>query len=235
MTWAKTTAIVLAAGEGKRMNSDKAKQYLKLDDRPMIYYSLKAFEDSQVNEIILVTRASDIEMCKNIIVSYNLKKVISIVEGGKERYESVYRGLKAIEKTDYVLIHDGARPFISKDLIKKTIEAVKQYNACLVGVPVKDTIKIINNNDFIEETPDRKQLWAAQTPQAFDFTSIKEAYESLIQEGYAKREKMTDDAMVYEEYLKRPVKMICGSYRNLKVTTEEDYILAKAIFKDYCV
>ena len=139
----KTTAIVLAAGSGKRMNSKVHKQYLLLKEKPILYYSLKAFEDSAINDIVLVVGPGEIDYCKkDIVEKYGLQKVRAVVEGGKERYHSVYEGLKAAGETDYVLIHDGARPFVSQAIIERTLSAVCEYKACVVGMPVKDTIKI---------------------------------------------------------------------------------------------
>lgn len=228
----KVTAIILAAGQGKRMNSPVAKQFLILQEKPVIYYSLKAFEESSVDEIILVTGAGQADYCKEKIIDFfRISKVTQIIEGGKERYDSVYRALEAVVETGYVLIHDGARPFISKDLIEKVIAQVMEYKACIVGTPVKETIKIVDDSEFIQATPDRRTLWAAQTPQAFEYSSIKKAYDFF----YAEEDKdclgITDDAMVYESYLKRPVKMVYGDYNNIKLTTPEDLNLADGILK----
>ena len=230
----KVTAIVVAAGQGKRMNSPVAKQFMELKDKPVLYYCLKAFTDSRVDEITLVTGVGQVEYCKgNIIKKYNLDKVTRVIEGGNERYDSVYRALTAVEKTDYVLIHDGARPFITGKLIEEVIEQVMKCKACVVGTPVKDTIKAVDPDGFIISTPDRSTLWSVQTPQAFEYELIKRAYELLYQETAAARAKMTDDAMVYETYLKRPVKMVLGDYTNLKLTTPEDFIQAQALVKKY--
>ena len=226
----KITAIILAAGQGKRMNSPVAKQFLILQDKPVIYYSLKAFEESQVDDIILVTGEGQVDYCREYIVDcFGIKKVSSIVEGGKERYDSVYRALAAIEAADYVLIHDGARPFISDEIIKTMIEEVVRNKACIVGTPVKETIKIVDAEGVITSTPDRSTLWAAQTPQAFEFVSIKKAYELFYEDKKKCERQITDDAMVYESYLKKPVRMITGDYNNIKLTTPEDLILADGI------
>ena len=157
----KVTAIVLAAGSGKRMNSKVHKQYLLMNGKPVLYYSLKAFEESNVDKIVLVVGAGEIEYCKKEIVErYGFVKVCAIVEGGKERYHSVYEGLKAAGETDYVLIHDGARPFLTQDIIERTITMVAQCKACVVGMPVKDTIKIVDKDtdEIIKEFPAEKTL-----------------------------------------------------------------------------
>jgi len=226
------TAIVLAAGKGKRMNSSVAKQFLMLREKPVLYYSLKAFEESSVDDIILVTGSGQMEYCKESIVeSYHMKKVSKIIEGGKERYDSVYKALISAETTDYVLIHDGARPFISVELIETIIEKVVEYKACIVGTPVKETIKIIDSEGYISATPNRNTLWTAQTPQAFEYISIKNAYDMFYKEGVMNGLIITDDAMIYDTYLKSPVKMLLGDYNNLKITTPEDLLLAEEILK----
>lgn len=226
----KFTAIVLAAGQGKRMNSQVAKQFLILSEKPVIYYSLKTFEDSDVDDIILVTGNDQLEYCREQIVDlYEFKKVSHIVEGGKERYDSVFKALEKSGSTDYVLIHDGARPFITKELVNTIIRQVQEYNACLVGMPVKETIKIVDTEGYITATPNRNTLWSAQTPQAFEFTSIKKAYELFYMDEDKDSKGITDDAMVYETYLKKPVKMVQGDYNNLKLTTPEDLLLAECI------
>lgn len=228
----KVTAIILAAGQGKRMNSPVAKQFLILQDKPVIYYSLKAFEESRIDEIILVTGEGQVEYCReNIVRFYQLQKVTKIIEGGKERYDSVFRALSAVDQADYVLIHDGARPFISQELIDRVVTRVEEHRACIVGTPVKETIKIVDQNGYIEATPDRKTLWAAQTPQAFEYNAIRKAYDTFYSEQDMDRLGITDDAMVYETYLKQPVKMVLGDYNNIKLTTPEDLAIADGILK----
>ena len=221
----KTTAIVLAAGSGKRMNSKVHKQYLLLKEKPILYYSLKAFEDSVIDEIILVVGEGEIDFCqKDIVERYGIQKVRIIVEGGKERYHSVYEGLKAAGGADYVLIHDGARPFVTQSIIERTLSAVYEYKACVVGMPVKDTIKIIDEDSYAKETPDRSHIWLVQTPQAFSYPLIFDAYSRmLMQEDIG----ITDDAMVVERMTECKVKLIEGSYQNIKITTPEDLDIAE--------
>lgn len=226
----KYTAIVLAAGVGKRMNSKIQKQYMLLGGKPVLFYALDAFEKSRVDEIILVVGKGEIEYCrKEIVEKYKFHKVTKIVEGGKERYHSVYEGLKAIDTADYVLIHDGARPFLDQQILTRTMEAVKQYQACVVGMPVKDTIKITTEDGFSKETPERKHVWMIQTPQCFSYSLIFGAYQKMLQNEDA---TITDDAMVLEKVKGLPVKMVEGSYRNIKITTPEDLLVAEAYLGD---
>lgn len=220
----KYTAIVLAAGSGKRMNSKVHKQYLIIQDRPVLYYSLKAFEDSAVDEIVLVVGKGEEKFCrKEIVDKYGISKVKAIVEGGKERYHSVFEGLKQTSDADYVLIHDGARPFVSQDIIRRCRQEVQNYQACVVGMPVKDTIKIADEEGYAKQTPDRKNVWMIQTPQTFSYALIYEAYEEMLKTEDA---AITDDAMVLERIKGKKSKLIEGSYRNIKITTPEDLLIA---------
>ena len=221
----KYTAIVLAAGSGKRMNTAVHKQYLDIKGKPVLYYALHAFEQSSVDEIVLVVGKGETDYCRQEIVEkYGLKKVKKIVEGGKERYHSVYEGLKAADHPDYVLIHDGARPFILKKTIEQTMQEVKKYPACVVAVPVKDTVKIADEEGYAKETPERKYVWAVQTPQVFSYPMIYDAYEKALQQEDT---SITDDAMVLEKVTGRKVRLIEGSYRNIKITTPEDLLIAE--------
>ena len=220
----KYAAIVLAAGSGKRMNSKVHKQYLIIQDRPVLYYSLKAFEDSAVDEIVLVVGKGEEKFCrKEIVDKYGISKVKAIVEGGKERYHSVFEGLKQTSDADYVLIHDGARPFVNQDIIRRCMQEVQKYQACVVGMPVKDTIKIADEGGYAKRTPDRKNVWMIQTPQTFSYALIYEAYEEMLK---TEDTAITDDAMVLERIKGKKSKLIEGSYRNIKITTPEDLLIA---------
>ena len=220
----KYTAIVLAAGSGKRMNSKVHKQYLIIQDRPVLYYSLKAFEDSAVDEIVLVVGKGEEKFCrKEIVDKYGISKVKAIVEGGKERYHAVFEGLKRTSDADYVLIHDGARPFVNQDIIRRCMQEVQKYQACVVGMPVKDTIKIADEEGYAKQTPDRKNVWMIQTPQTFSYALIYEAYEEMLK---TEDTAITDDAMVLERIKGKKSKLIEGSYRNIKITTPEDLLIA---------
>ena len=223
-------AVVLSAGSGTRMKSDIPKQYMDLNGKPVIYYSLKAFEDAGFSSIILVCGKDDVEYCqKEIVEKYNFKNVKAVVPGGKERYHSVFEGLKAVGETDYVFIHDGARPMISQETIERLKEAVVKEDAAVAGMPVKDTIKIVDEDAYVADTPERKYVWQVQTPQCFAFSIIYEAYASIIQdeeEGWT-IPAITDDAMVLEYATDHEVKMVEADYRNIKITTPEDLAICQ--------
>lgn len=223
----KITAIVLAGGSGKRMGGTVKKQYMLLAGYPVLYYSLAAFQKSSVDTIILVTNEK--EYCqKEIVQAYHFDKVTKIVSGGAERYNSVYAGLLAAEGSSYVLIHDGARPFVSQEMIDHSIEMVKKYRACAVGMPVKDTIKIVDKSGFTVTTPKRETVWQVQTPQTFSYPLILAAYEKVLAKQV---EGITDDTMVAEYQSDVRVKLIEGSYDNMKITTPEDITVAEALLK----
>lgn len=235
----RTAAIVLAAGQGKRMQSAVAKQFLLLNNEPVVCHSLRAFEESDVETIILVTGADEMEYCREEIVKkYGFKKVSAIVAGGKERYHSVYEGLCALdgmlETNGIVLIHDGARPMITQEIIERTIDAAKAHGACVAAMPVKDTIKVADADGFAAMTPDRSTLWQIQTPQTFTYELIYGAYKKLLSdEKYQKG--ITDDAMVVESMCGGHVKLVKGSYENIKVTTPEDMIVAESFLRSRMV
>ncbi len=224
----KSTAIVLAAGQGKRMNSKVQKQFLLIKGKPVLYYSLSCFQNSrEIEEIIVVTGKESINFCKQeIIEAYGFSKVKAVIPGGKERYDSVYAGLCACEDSDYVFIHDGARPFLSNDMIRRGKEAVLDYGACVIGMPSKDTIKIADENGMVESTPSRNKVWNIQTPQIFSYTAIREAHEKARQQNMA---DITDDAMVIERFGNMKIKLVEGSYENIKITTPEDIVVAEKI------
>ena len=229
----KIGAIVLAGGRGSRMKSSLPKQYMTIAGYPIIYYALKAFEDNKdVDEIVLVTGEHDVDYCRHQIVEqYGLKKVKHIVPGGKERYHSVYNGLCALEGAKYVLIHDGARPMVTQEIIAHNIEAVRCRRACITAVPPKDTVKISSRDGIVEQTPDRAVVWLVQTPQTFEYTLIKTAYETFM--GSEASCVITDDAMVVETFTKQPVYLVEGDYRNIKVTTPEDMIVIQHFVAEY--
>ena len=221
-------AIVLAGGKGSRMNSEIAKQYMNICGKEVLYYSLKTFSESQYIEgIVLVTRKEDIEYCRqDIVKKYQIDKVFSIVAGGKERYDSVFSGLSEIDD-DYqglVMIHDGARPFVTQEMIEASVNTANECGACTVGVPVKDTIKIVDENGVGVETPDRSRLYQIQTPQTFKCSLLKKAYSKLYMDT---NNKITDDTMLLEQYLGVQSKVIKGAYENIKITTSEDLEIAE--------
>lgn len=231
----RTAAIVLAAGSGKRMESNIKKQYMLIGDKPVVYYSLKIFQESFVDEIVLVVSPGDVSYCKKEIVEkYGFDKVSCIVEGGKERYHSVSRGLSSLTSCDYVFIHDGARPMLTAEMLERLYSCVLEYGACVAGMPVKDTIKIADRNHNIVSTPDRRLVFMVQTPQVFAYPLIKNAYDNLIENEQELQENgiaITDDAMVVETFTGHKVKLAEGSYENIKITTPEDIFIAENFLK----
>ena len=227
----KTTAIVLAAGKGSRMKSDIKKQYMLLSGKPVVCYSIDAFERCpSVDEIILVCNQGEEEQCRRQIVEkYHYNKVTGIVAGGKERYHSVYEGLKeAGDECGIVLIHDGARPLLDEAMIQRLLSEVRESHACVAGMPVKDTIKMSGADGYGDETLPRERLWMIQTPQVFDYPLILSAHEQLM-ECDDEQLKITDDAMVLEYISGRKAKLVEGSYANIKITTPEDLLIAEAL------
>ena len=240
----KTAAVVLAGGRGTRMESATRKQYMEIGGHPLIYYSLKAFDDSFVDEIVLVCNESEREYCTHEIVEkYGFSKVKSVVAGGAERYHSVHNGLVALrciaegegsDPCDIVFIHDGARPFVNEDIINRAYECAVENHTAVVAVPAKDTVKLADPDGFAEETVRRDLVWQVQTPQVFDFYEIYHAYAKLIdteKELLDKGVLVTDDAMVLELFSERRIKLVMGDYRNIKVTTPDDLVLADAFIK----
>lgn len=215
-------AIVLAAGRGSRMGTDVPKQYLQVMGKPILYYSLKTFEDSAlVDKVVLVTGAEDLEFCKKEIVEeYGFSKVCSIVSGGIERYHSVFEGLQAVSDCTYVMIHDGARPFVDEEIIRRNLEMAQKTGCAVTGMPVKDTIRICTPEGKTISTPDRKMVWQVQTPQTFLYSMIMRAYKVMMSRGHV--EGITDDAMVAERFGNMRTIMVEGSYRNIKLTSPED-------------
>lgn len=224
------TAIVLAAGSGKRMGTKTHKQYLLIGGKPVLYYSLRAFQDSElIDEIILVTGDGEEEYCRETIVEKcDMTKVSRIIPGGKERYESVWKGLQETKGPGCVFIHDGARPFVDDEMIRRAYACVCEHRACVAGMPAKDTIKVVDKDGVVVDTPDRSRLWIVQTPQVFENELIFRAYEMLISNGIT---AVTDDAMVVEKMLGFPVRMFEGSYENIKITTPEDLETAEAFLR----
>lgn len=220
-------AIILAGGKGKRMNAKISKQYIDLNGKPILYHTLKRFTESEViDKVILVISKDEIEYCKKeVLEKYNLKIDI-IVEGGVERQDSVFNALKHIENDDIVLIHDGARPFVSDKIINDGIKYAKTYGAAAPGVTPKDTIKIKDDNNFSISTPNRNFLVSIQTPQIFKAKIIKECHEKIKSDNIA----VTDDTMVVERY-NNSVYLYDGEYTNIKITTPEDLILAEKLIK----
>lgn len=222
-----SSVVIVAAGKGKRMGADLNKQYLKLDGKEILAHTIEKFQQcDQIDEIIIVTAIDEIEYCrKHIWQAYGFTKIKNIVAGGRERQDSVYNGLLEVSKqSQIVLIHDGARPLIRSKQIEESIETASQVGGCVVGVPVKDTIKICDHNQVVRQTPSRDTLWLVQTPQTFKYDLIMKAYKA----GIEKNLLVTDDSMMVEA-LGYPVKIIQGRYDNIKITTPEDLIVAKGM------
>ena len=221
------SAIILAGGKGKRMGAPVSKQFIEIKGKPIIYYTIKKFsENKKIDNIVVVLSKDEVGYFKeNILEKYNLK-VDNIVIGGTERQDSVYNGLKSLEdtNTDIVLIHDGARPFISDRIIDDGLKFAQVYGACAPGVMPKDTIKIKNESNFSVSTPDRGSLVAIQTPQVFKFNEILECHEKIKINNIV----VTDDTMVAEKF-GYSVYLYDGEYTNIKVTTPEDLILGEKL------
>ena len=230
MEQGRCTAIVLAAGQGKRRHSKIQKQFLEIGGKPILYYSMECFQKSPlIQDIILVTGEDMISYCQSEIVEkYGFTKVCKVTAGGKERYDSVYAGLLCCQDTDYVYIHDGARPFVTEEMIQRGYEAVKRTNACVMGMPSKDTVKLADPSGYIKETPDRKIVWNIQTPQIFSYDLIRGAYESIRKKDMS---NVTDDAMVVEQETGTKILLVEGSYQNIKITTPEDLAVAEAFLR----
>ena len=227
----RNTAIVLAAGQGKRMHSKVQKQFLEIQGYPVLYYSLRCFQESPlIQDIILVTGEEHVSWCREEIgEKYGFTKVSAVVSGGKERYDSVYEGLRACKDTEYVLIHDGARPFIDNGIIERGLMAAAQTGASVVGMPSKDTVKIADAEGNVSETPDRSSVWIVQTPQIFRYPLIYDAYTSILKKEMT---GITDDAMVAEHETGVKIRFSEGSYRNIKITTPEDLVIAEAFLRE---
>lgn len=229
-----TTAIVLAAGQGKRMQTRVHKQFLTIHGYPLLYYCLKAFQESFVDDIVLVTGAEDVSYCKREIAErYGFHKVRKVIAGGRERYHSVYEGLKSCEEADYVLIHDGARPMVTEEIMERTLGAARRFPGAAAAMPVKDTIRLADAQGFGAATPDRSSLWMMQTPQTFSRPVILDAYKRFIEhEENGHTVAVTDDAMVLEYISGGKVKLVEGSYENIKITTPSDLKIAEIFLKN---
>jgi 2-C-methyl-D-erythritol 4-phosphate cytidylyltransferase len=225
----KVTALVPAAGMGRRMGKAVAKQFLPLGDKPMLAHTLLVFQRaSEIDEIIPILSQEDMEMClREVIEQYHITKVKTLVVGGKERQDSVANGLQKLEKdASIVMIHDGVRPFVTNEMIRESVERAKKGESVVVGVPIKDTIKEVDDKKIVRNTLERSRLWAVQTPQTFSVKVLKRAYE----ESYKHKISATDDATLVER-MGGTVHVIMGSYDNIKITTPEDLILAEEILR----
>lgn len=220
------SVVIPAAGQGKRMKLNKNKQFLVLEEKPVIIHTLEVFQmDSWCEEIIIVANSTEVEQIKELISTYEMTKVNKIVPGGNERQNSVYNGLKVVEKAEIILIHDGARPFVTEELIHKLVLVAQKKDAAILAVPIKDTVK---ESDGIEilHTVDRSRLWSAQTPQAFKSEVILQAHEWADKNQFIG----TDDASLLEQ-LQKGVSIVLGDYFNIKLTTPEDIVFAQSIMR----
>ena len=226
----KVTALIPAAGMGKRMGKDRQKQFLMFGDMPVLAHTLKVFEGvDEVTEIIVIAPKGEEGFCLDkIIEKYRIHKVTKVIAGGKERQDSVYNGLKLLsDDTDFVIVHDGVRPFVSGDVIKQGIEFAKSFDGVVAGIPAKDTVKRVSDDMFVEATMNRAHLWLIQTPQTFKYKIINEAYnKAYINDYYG-----TDDSSLVER-LGYKIKVIMDSYENIKITTPEDMLFAEMIYKN---
>ncbi|MDR0847180.1 MAG: 2-C-methyl-D-erythritol 4-phosphate cytidylyltransferase [Lactobacillales bacterium] len=219
------TAIILAGGSGSRMKAEINKIFLEIEGRQIIEHSVRIFEqDERCVNIVLVIKEKEVEQYRYLKNEY---PHIQFVFGGAERQDSVYNALVHIKKTDYVLVHDGARPFVELDALDRLLDKLKTAHAAILAVPVKDTIKVVNKFEQITQTPDRAALWAAQTPQAFDFATLLTCHEKARHHGYI----ATDDAALIERYTDKHVVVALGSYENIKITTPIDLEMASLIAK----
>lgn len=220
------SSVIVAGGKGTRMNMDINKQYIYIGDKPVLARTLEVFEQCPaINEIILVVNEEEIFYCKeNIVDKFGFEKVKKLVSGGVERQNSVYKGLVEVNKqSDVVVIHDGARPFVNSRIILNCVQEALEFGAVTAAVPVKDTIKSVSDG-FVEKAYDRKTLWSIQTPQVFLYDTIMKAYEKANRENII----ATDDTTL-TEMLGIKTRIVNGSYDNIKITTREDLVFAKAI------
>lgn len=236
MSKEKNTAVVLAAGVGKRMGGKVAKQYMLLKDKPVLWYALNCFESAErIDEVILVVGKGEIPYATaEFVEKYGFTKITRVIEGGAERYLSVWEALKGMDRKEsgFVFIHDGARPFVTHKIIEDTYRAAKAHGSSVAAMLVKDTIKIADEEGFAKDTPNRKSVWMVQTPQVFERERIVNAYESMIESLpvlTVKGVQITDDAMVMETMTGEKVKLVAASYENIKITTPEDMKIAECL------
>lgn len=220
--------VIVAAGSGSRMKMNINKQFIKLNNKEIIAYTIEKFYNNKnIQDIVVVLREEEIDFFKNEILNKYEFSRVKIASGGNERQDSVYNGLKLLgNNCDIVLIHDGARPFVTNEIIDISIQEAKKQKAVVVGVPVKDTIKVINKDNEIVDTLERNRLWAVQTPQTFEYSILLKAYENAFNDNFYG----TDDAMLVER-MGYKVNMVEGSYNNIKVTTPEDISIGEQILK----
>ena len=233
----KCTAVMLAAGMGRRMGGDVRKQYLMLDGMPVFLHSIRTMQECEcITDIIVMSHKDDVGIVRDLLTEYDCtKKLRKIAVGGRERVHSVAIGLEEIDwPCDYVFIHDCARPFLDMETLWRLYETVQKTGACVAGVPSKDTVKIVDGDCDVEKTPNRASVWIVQTPQVFSLDLIRNAHREVL----AREEELqslgivlTDDAMVAEYAGGCRVRMVMANYRNIKITTPEDMIIGEAFLK----
>jgi 2-C-methyl-D-erythritol 4-phosphate cytidylyltransferase len=222
----KVCAIIVAAGESRRMKGVD-KLMAPLAGKPVLVWSIEAFQQNpRIDRIILVNSEKNMEPVQCLRIEQKWTKVAEVCLGGKRRQDSVAAGLKLVSDCDWVIIHDGARPLVSQDLIEKGLEAAKESGGAIAAVPVVDTIKLAGNDQFVIETPPRANLWAVQTPQVFRYAILKEAY------AQASGGDVTDDASLVEQTGAK-VKLYPGSYDNIKITTPHDLAVAELLIREH--
>lgn len=226
----KTVAIIPAGGAGKRLGLEVAKQYLLLGSLPVLVHTIRVFQIMElVSAIVLVVPKEDVaSVQKNIVEKYGLTKVMTVVAGGRERQDSVCNGLQAVPETcDVVIVHDGVRPFVTRDMITRVVAAAAQCGAASIGVPAKDTIKETTDENIVTATLRRQNLWQTQTPQAFGYELLCRAYAEAQRDHFYG----TDDASLVER-MGVNVQMVAGSHENIKITTPEDLLIAEALMEN---
>lgn len=220
----KTTAIILAAGQGKRLGLGHNKMFYEFA-KPLLAYTIHPFEaHPDIDEILVVANQNEVEAIQKLIQKFQFSKVKVVLEGGKTRQDSCYNGVQACEESGIIMIHDGARPFVTHEIISQSLKDALEFGASVVGVPVKDTTKLAMADGFVSQTLERDKLWQIQTPQTFRSALIREGHTQAKADGF----KGTDDASLIER-LGHRVKLTMGSYDNIKITTREDLILAEKI------
>ncbi|MBR7090134.1 MAG: 2-C-methyl-D-erythritol 4-phosphate cytidylyltransferase [Lachnospiraceae bacterium] len=242
MSRKRNALVLLAGGRGTRMGTDVHKQFLELGGKPLIWHSLNAVQRSDlIDDVILVSGEDDMAQIRELVSRYGFDKVSMIVKGGEERYLSVANGVKAIFERgkeceaftgmpEIILVHDGARPFLDDEIIGRCLDGVEETGACVAAVPSKDTVKLADDNDIVTSEPPRKQVWNMQTPQVF-YSQI--LHEACIKASEADRDAgITDDARMVSMFTETKIKLVMGSYENIKITTPVDVLIAGKILED---
>jgi 2-C-methyl-D-erythritol 4-phosphate cytidylyltransferase len=227
----KIAAIIPGAGSGERLAAPENKPFLLLGEKPVLIHAVQRFQDSpEIDEIVVVVQGKDIARAETLVAEYHLGKVVAVVEGGDRRQDSVYCGLKKLlgRAIAYVLVHDAVRPFLDSSRIHEVLRIAEEHGAAVLAIQPKDTIKLSNGTPFVQKTLDRTRLWAVQTPQCFSMELLMKAYDSAIKDKFV----ATDDSSLVER-LGVKVRIVEGSYDNIKITTPEDLELAEMILRRY--